>query len=340
VTHDDDLHALNRILGSGVPSEAIVFYGRWWQLESWLREVVYVELRSRYGVSWTEELDEISHKRAEGESRNFYMSSADSEELLAYADVSALFRLIEARWELFDALLLPRRRWEGVADGLRELRNRNAHCRRPHRDDIPRLEQTLRDVEAGAWRFYTSYLDTQLVKDSSDPVARSWVAGKHSTARRLLKHAEHQYETRFRLSYSLRPWATPPAVGEISGTPGVLWHAHWTIAGRDLNVRNLWSEIERSRTERDLIVHLLFDLGSVTATFAAADDSAAIADAIGCVFDAILTESRPANPGVDPETWSASWTRGAELLPRCVQVNTPLTLVDPYLPHAFSIFSA
>ena len=340
MTDDERVPGLERILGSGVPGEAIAFYGRWWQLETWLREMVYVELRSRYGAAWTGELDEIAHKRAKGEDRNFYMTSADSEELLAYADASALFGLIEARWPLFETFLPPRRRWEGVADELRELRNRNAHCRRPHQDDLTRLEQALRDLEAGAWRFYTSYLDTQVVIKSRDPLARSWVAGRHSTAMRLLKHAERQYETRFRLSYSARPWTTLPAVDEISGTAGVLWHAHWVIGGRDLNVVRLWKEIERSRAQRDLIVHLLFDIGSVTATFAAVDDPDAIADAVGHVFDALLTESRPAHPGADLETWGASWTRGAELLPRCVQVNTPLTLVDPYLPNAFSIFAA
>jgi hypothetical protein len=340
VTDDNRVPGLDRILGSGVPGDAIAFYGRWWQLETWLREMVYVELRSRFGAVWADELDRVAHTRVAGEERNFYMSSADSEELLAYADVSALFGIIEAHWGLFETLLPPRRRWEGVTDELRELRNRNAHCRRPHQDDLSRLEQTLRDLEAGAWRFYTSYLNTRRVPKSKDPLVRSWVTGRHEAAARLIDHARRQYETRFELSYSMRPWATKPSAGQLAGTPGLLWHAHWIIGGRDLNVAQLWRRIEHSRAERELIVHLLFDISTVTVTFAAVDDPDAIADAIGAIFDAILTESRPARPDVNPKTWGESWTRGAELLPRCVQVNTPLTIVDPYQPNAFSLFSA
>jgi hypothetical protein len=341
MSEEDRVPGLDAMLGSGVPGEAIAFYGRWWQLETWLREMVYVELRSDTGCSWTDELDKIAHRRAETERRNFYMASADSEELLAYADITALFGIIESRWDLFDAFLPPRRRWEGAADELSELRNRNAHCRRPHQDDLPRLEQALRNLEAGAWRFYTSYLDTHpITTKSKDPVARQWVKGRHDTAARLLDHAERQYETRFRLSYSLRPWATHPTVDAISSTAGALWHAQWVIGARELNVARLWKQIERSPAARDLIVHLLFDLSSVTATFAAVDDPNAIADAIGHLFDAILIASTPARPSVDPATWADGWIRGAELLPQCVQVNTPLTLVDPYAPNAFSIFAA
>ena len=88
MSDNERMRELERILGSGVPGEAIAFYGRWWQLETWLRDMVYVELRSRYGAGWRDELDEIAHKRARREDRNFYMTSADSEELLAYADVA------------------------------------------------------------------------------------------------------------------------------------------------------------------------------------------------------------------------------------------------------------
>jgi hypothetical protein len=100
------------------------------------------------------------------------MASADAGELITYADLSDLFGLIEDRWELFERLLPPLRRWQGRSDELQELRNRNAHCRRPHQDDLARLEQNLRDLEDGAWRFYASYLETRTPYKSRDPVAR------------------------------------------------------------------------------------------------------------------------------------------------------------------------
>jgi hypothetical protein len=339
---EESVPHLSRILGSGVPPEAMAFYGRWWQLEDWLREVVYVELRAKYGVGWTNHLQGHAPKRVAGDEANAYMASADAGELLAYADVSDLFRLIEGQWELFAPLLPPKRRWEGTSDELQELRNRNAHCRRPHRDDLARIEQTLRDLEEGAWRFYSSYLDTRAMHKSRDPVVRAWVGRNHETAVRLLDHADRQYDVRFRLGYSVRPWAAAPDENAISGSEGVLWHARWIVGGRDLNVAELWTEVARCAPVRELLVHLLVDMGSVTATFAAVDDPAKIADAIGDVFDDILTTSRPSTPHVpvEPEDWARLWTRGAEHLPRRVQVNSALTLVDPLEQGVFSIFGA
>ena len=336
-TRGREIASLDRILGSGVPGEALAFYGRWWQLETWLREVAYTELRARYGKGWTARLHGPASRRAIGEKRNSYMATADSEELLAYADVSDLFKLIENEWPLFEP---PLRRWQGTTDELRELRNRNAHCRRPHRDDVARVEQTLRDIEPGARTFYGSYLDTEWAGKTRDPLSRGWVYGRHADAARLLKHAQRQYETRFTLTYSVRPWAEQPEKNHVSGRPGGLWHANWTIGGRELNVASLWEEILRQDMDRGLLVHVLCDICSVTATFATLDDPKGTADAIGHVFDAILMTSRPTRHPIDVESWEQRWLAGAELLPGIVQVNSPLTLFDHYNPSALSIFGA
>jgi hypothetical protein len=319
---------LLRIVDAGVPEEALVFHGRWWQFETWLREVAYVELRAKYGGAWTEHLEGSAPKRAATEAANAYMASADAGELLAYADVSDLFGLIADHWPIFEPMLPPQRRWQGRTDELRDLRNRNAHCRRPHRDDLGRILQTLRDLEDGAWRFYTSYLRSRrLAKgDSADPLAKAWADGQHETARRLLKHAEEQYETRFRLCYSVRPWANRPDKNAVSGSEGVLWHAHWTMGGRDLDLSELWRELER-RGVRQLLIHLLVDLGRVTATFAAVDAPAAVGDAIGVVFDELLHASSPYG-ATSLDDWEGRWTRGVEQLPRVVLANSPLTILD------------
>jgi hypothetical protein len=68
---DEELAArLDSLIGSGVPGVALAFYGRWWQLETWLREVVYVELRSKYGPRWTENLEGRAPGRAAGDRIN------------------------------------------------------------------------------------------------------------------------------------------------------------------------------------------------------------------------------------------------------------------------------
>lgn len=328
-----ELRELKRLVDAGVPAKALAFYGRWWQLENWLREVVYVELRARYGVDWVEHLQGTAHKRLAAGQQNAYMASPDDQELLAYADVGALFDLIEDNWELFSPLLPPLQRWRGRADELRELRNRNAHCRRPHADDLARLEQALRDLERGAWLFYSTYLDTKSALQSQDAVGRAWIKGRHPTAQRLLgsRHAERKYETRFWLERSVRPWADAPDPKKISGTPGVLWYARWSIAGHELNVADLWRQLhDRGQTHRYLI-HLLFDLGSVVATFAAVDDPQAVADAIGGVFDAILESTHPFRHA-QWEEWEQRSFHGADALPTLVQVQGAFAVVNPHRP--------
>jgi hypothetical protein len=156
----------------------------------------------------------------------------------------------------------------------------------------------------------------------------------------LAGHAEEKYDVRMRLAYSWRPWAKEPDKNSISGTPGVLWHATWLIRGRTLNALELWRELSREATRTELLVHLLVDLGRVTATFAAVDEPKDVADVIGDLFDEILVTSKEYLGGGSPEQFEKSWTEGAELLPRLVQVSSPLTRVDPLNPHTFSIFGA
>lgn len=43
---DSVLSALVRAVTAGVPAEALGFFARWWQLENWLRLLVYLELRA------------------------------------------------------------------------------------------------------------------------------------------------------------------------------------------------------------------------------------------------------------------------------------------------------
>jgi hypothetical protein len=331
---------LSRILACRVPPDAIAFYGRWWQLETWLRELVYVELRSKYGIRWTQHLQGRAPRRVVSDAANAYMASADAGELLAYADVSDLFGLIEDQWAMFEPFLPPKRRWQGTSDELRELRNRSAHCRRPHRDDLGRLEQTLRDLESGAQLFYKSYHDTRPVYGSGDPLAERWVNGKDPGAEHLLGHARRQYDVRFELCYSVRPWATVDDENIISGREGVLWHAIWILRGREVNVAKLWSEVARPGLPRESLVHLLVDSGRVTATFGAIDGANQIAEEIEHTFNDVLVESRDYVVRDSIDDALKYWTEGGERLPRRVQVMSPLSQVDDLHRTWFSVFAA
>lgn len=38
----------------GTPQQPIAMYARWWQLEAWVRDRIYMALRAAFGIEWTD----------------------------------------------------------------------------------------------------------------------------------------------------------------------------------------------------------------------------------------------------------------------------------------------
>jgi hypothetical protein len=234
----------------GMPPLASALYGRWWQLESWLRSLLYVELRADLGSAWEGALPKVSESRQQGEVEFHYMATPDPQDRLAYADASSLFRLTLEHWHLFAGALPAKNVWTGRMEELLAIRNRIGHCRRPHSDDLVRLEQTLRDLNGGAFVAAAAFNNQWRAKDSwTDTLVDGWVRMHHDYAGRLIEHAQRQYETTFELRYSRRPWAKAPGGKQtISGMPGYIWHAFWYFkGGRSFDLGKFWRDIEGCR---------------------------------------------------------------------------------------------
>jgi hypothetical protein len=294
----DDQRALFAGVHTGqVPPTALALYARWWQFETWIRSLVYVELRAQYGDDWTSHA--VDAGRQQKDERHPYMLTPDQANRLAYLDARALLELTDREWPLFARTLLEESDWVGDRDRLLKIRNRIGHLRRPHADDLPRLEQTLRDLEPGARVALLSHVDRQDPRhlDIADPMVAAWVHRRHESAQRLIDHAREQYATRFALSYTVRPYATvPPAGSVLSGTPGILWRADFVLQGRYLYVDDLWGEL--SESTRSVLVHVLIaNLTRVAVTFPAVCDGSAVANALGDVFEAVVATSNRSFPG-------------------------------------------
>ena len=179
-------HSVERIVSSidnGVPGTSFAVMARWWQLETYLRDLVYVTLKGQFGPKWSSELVK-AEKRAEQAAGLRYMSSPDDNYLLAHVDVSVLFRIIDEHWDnCSSGIGLPKTVWLGRAEEVKPIRHRLAHCRRPHNDDVARIEQLLRDLEPGACSFLRSYAQWGNVSSNEiDPVARAWIKLEHPDA--------------------------------------------------------------------------------------------------------------------------------------------------------------
>lgn len=282
---------------NGVPLDVSACHARWWQPETWLRDLLHLELRARDGRDWAGSLEPRVEKRRSRDSARTYMSSPDASAVLTFSDTGDLLSIIDEEWDLVAPSLLPRVRWDGRVDEIRDIRNRVAHCRRPHPQDLQRLELLLGDLTSGAYAAAAMLnLHHAADKQRDDRLVDLWVRREHETARRLIDHAERQYDISFQLSASRRPWARAiPDTAAISGTPGWLWHAKFYLSGRRLrSARHLWNDLTLDGAVDDLTVLVISTSPhDFEVIFAAVDDADAIGDAIGRIFDAIAIESRP-----------------------------------------------
>lgn len=304
---------------------------RWWQLETWLRDLLYVEMRANYGQSWVGRLPNVVNRRQldDGSSAG-YMLTSDAHHILAYMDVTPLFELIEKEWDIVSYALLPKKTWAGRNEELRVIRNRMSHCRRPHADDLSKVEQALRDLEHGAFKAVSAFnAESYPDQDLDDPVVAAWIRREHAGAARLIDHCDAQYEIRMRLRYSKRPWAELPRPGEpITGREGYVWHAHWYLGRGYLNIRSFWSEMTEA-LRNQLLFACAATPAAVEISIPAVDDGAATADVLERFFDLVVVNQEPDPPpfreSLDRGDW---WVDFADGLDPRVAVNSPWSVID------------
>ncbi len=320
-----NLQALQAAQNSGMDPGASAVHARWWQLETWLRQLLYVELVSNYGEAWSAEISAVAENRQTKDQAQGYMGTSDLSQRLAYLDATPLFELASKHWDLVGyALIDPLSTWDGLRPQLAKIRHRIGHCRRPHGDDLARLEQVLRDLEIGVARAagsFTSHHDCDGLT-SALPVA-GWIRKEHADARRLVDHAQDQYEVTFRLSMSHRPWLGPSTLAEGSGH---LWHARWHFFGGSglPNLAGLWDDV-KDLVDADLIYLSAYSPSWIEASFHSVDNGARVADLIGCMFDHLLTWRAPR---LDESIYE-SWTERNSEIDQRIQILSPWSLYDP-----------
>lgn len=321
---------------SGMPPAASALYSRWWQLETWLRSLVYLELRSANGSAWADLLPGNSADRQQKDEEFRHMRTPDAQDQLAYLDAGPLLQLTLDQWQLFRLYLPTQKIWAGRIEELKAIRNRIGHCRRPHGDDLDRLEQTLRDLDGGAFLATSFFNDQSLAnREWSDALVKDWVHRECSEAH-LIEHATRQYDTNFRLSISRRPWAEPltPNEAELGCRPGYVWHACWYFrGGRSFNLSKFWRDLEFAN---DVVMLVCADTpSSLEVSFSALDDQKQVSDVIGRCFDAALT-----NLSYYPnEDDYVEWARRYSNVDPRVHAGTPWAAVVPSM-EGVSMFSA
>ncbi|TRW81256.1 hypothetical protein FK535_17535 [Mycolicibacterium sp. 018/SC-01/001] len=283
--------ALRSTVPEVMGGRSLALYARWWQLETWLRDLIYVEFRAAFGVQWSTHVDS-TYRQSQDANQLRHMHSPDVDNPLAYLDSKKLLDLIATHWFKFQDSLIDLNAWNGRQDELQKIRHRIMHLRKPHSDDLRRIEQTLRDLERGAFTALAAYTRryTPARDGHSDPVTDAWIHRKHPRAY-LIQHAETQYEANITFEVSKRPWL-PEVPPELDRAPGILWHFGLMFRNRTINPRRIWLEVD-DPTFRTMLVHLsIYDPYHIEFTFSAADDGRDIVNAIRYAFEASLASSR------------------------------------------------
>lgn len=340
-------YSIEQAVIHGTPALSVAFYSRWWQLETWLRQLVYLEFRAKWGRDWANHLvpqrlrktrRATAEDRAGGDVANQYMATPDTSNVMSYLDVGVLFELIRESWPLFEKSLLPQKRWEGWVEEVQQVRHRSAHCRRPHADDLSRIELLLRDLESGAWNALTAHnLDSQLDRiDPSDPVVAGWVLRQHPAAH-LVDHASRAHRVELQLTWSKRPWATYKQGETITGREGFFIHAAFHLLDAYVLPLALWDQFKNPRNgiQKGLVYLLATSPHTPRFTLAASDGGEFVNAAIADAFEGVLMAKRG---GDLPRHWLDRWRSQSALLDHRVLVDSPLDLAHPDTP--FPVFSA
>lgn len=318
-----------------VPIQSVNIYARLWQLETWLRIMVYVELRALLGNDWGQELDNNSNSLHADKSLT-HMPTPEMN-ALSYSQLSKLLKLVDGHWDCFASYLPPQVLWTAKLQEIAQIRHRAAHFRVGHSDDLARVKQLLRDIDKGFWRFCTSYNDVDpILPQSSDSVAAHflpldplpWVEFEEKNWAQIGVR-DKTLPVGLSVRAGRRPWAAGPLIADA---PGHLYDFHlFAQDGRGFDMRSL---LERTRHLHPHLVHLCLgsDMASVRLTVPNLLGADAIIALVEGFHGVAINELRPRSNLVDPAAMNVLARAWPEYV---LGPENPLTFLGPGMECSF-----
>ena len=289
-----------------VPERALRIYARLWQFETWLRQMVYVELRALKGDDWSAEIK----GNAKAFAGDKYLKHMPTPEMhaLSLSPLSQLTGLVKANWNCFEPYLPPQDLWNAKLSEISQIRHRCAHFRSGHADDYSRLRQFLRDIDRGFWTFCTSYNNAYPVLPQScdavtenylhlDPIPFSEVEPHHWAQ---VGHVDRSPVIGMNVRVQRRPWAN--SVAKADGEAGYLYDITLFANDRIFDYPKL---LEATKHLHPHFVHVILDghEGSIRLTLPTILGSAKVIDLLDEFLKlAIYAVSRVRNPELQTAT--------------------------------------
>ena len=321
----------------GVPGESLRIYVRLWELESWLREMVYVELKSARGVDWGASLKSVEEKFKQ-DKRLIHMATAERGPL-SYMTLGELWEIMSSNWSLFEIYFPPKHLVEArITSELMQIRHRVAHCRTPHTDDLARVEQFAKDLDQSFWRFTTSYNDEHdIIPADSDLVSGAFIeddqypwcnVGDNQWTRLGRKDLHARYT--ITVARTIRPWVEKSLKAPIVPNPGVLYDVNLQVLDRaSLDYEKILS---KTKSFHDRCVHIILDsIGqSLRLTFSSLQPAQNIIEAVKVFRDVAYRVIRPATDDISiANRIAARWPEYV------IGPSNPLCFLCPDMPCKF-----
>lgn len=238
-----------------VSDDTLKAFLRLYQLETWMREMVYLELKSYYGLGWWGEAEaalkraklpvQLTNKYLAKDKKHPHISTHENDPLWFISFDSLLKIIFDAKlWKLFRSYFTTKRLLRMRFEEIMPTRNRVAHCRALHEYDVDRLEQFLRDFDQGFWRFCTSY---------SDRYQFGGNLSKNDVYKYLVAHKDWNTD----LYFSARPYAEGRRIKTRMG-PGLVYDA--VITTRHLSRHFDYDQILKyTRSVHQFALHIMMD---------------------------------------------------------------------------------
>lgn len=321
---------------SDIDESSIILYARLWQFEKWLREMAYIELKAMKGGGWFN-FNKIKGTYEKDKALTHIPTANDNP--LNFTTFPDLIKLINNNWELFSEYLPPKPIWEVKLEEVVLIRNRVAHFRNGHEDDIDRLLQLMKDVDNGFWKFCTDYNDLHpILPPERDAVAKKYAnlnpfsfKEVSSNEWAMFGSAPQTLKYIVSINSSRRRWAKKSV--EITGTQGYIYDVN--ISLRD-NWKFKYPELLTATNKfKADVIHICLDAFSDTfrVTIPAvigADAVCGIVDSLINITENSITVHHAINSDVDTvQKLSEEWPDYV------IGPENPLTYLGPDMPCSF-----
>jgi hypothetical protein len=197
------------------------------------------------------------------------MSTPENDPLW-YLSFDSLLKIIFDRrlWPLFQGYLTTKKLLRAKLEEIRPIRNRIAHNRSLHRDDLSRIEIILRDLDQGFWKFCTSYnQDNGFIAElRNDPVYQHFSAREHVPWAEVGPNQWARVGVRLGvdldmiLDFSIRPSTKRQPTSKISLMKGVIYDFTFSIAHNHDKIYLDYPRIlTATQSVHDRVLHIFLD---------------------------------------------------------------------------------